>query len=228
MHSRITNFSFGYRCVAVLLCVGLCDLPMLAAANRPLGTIAEAENAHLDGASAVTGTTIYAGDAIDTESPGALRLRLANGQLYFSGASSATLSEHSGIAAANLVHGTASFSIPDSTQFELETPAGILRGSGRNFIRGQVAVNNPHELIVWAIRGDLILDNDGELHTIAEGKTFRIAIEEDSASPPSDDSPQTRRRKRKKLIFLLIFGGVLVGTSAILWHHASESNSDPN
>lgn len=228
MDSRKSGFSFGSRCVAALLCAGLCNLPMMAAGDKALGMIAEAEHAHLDGVSAVTGTTIYAGDAIETEDPGVLRLRLANGQLYFSGASAATLTEHSGVAAAKLVRGTASFSIPDSTQFELETPAGIIRGSGRNSVRGQVAINNPHELIVWAVRGDLILDNDGELHTIAEGKTFRIVIEDDSATPAGDESPQAKRRKRRKLLFFLIFGGALVGTAALLWHHAGESQSDPN
>lgn len=228
MDSRKSGFSFGSRCVAALLCAGLCNLPMMAAGDKALGMIAEAEHAHLDGVSAVTGTTIYAGDAIETEDPGVLRLRLANGQLYFSGASAATLTEHSGVAAAKLVRGTASFSIPDSTQFELETPAGIIRGSGRNAVRGQVAINNPRELIVWAVRGDLILDNDGELHTIAEGKTFRIVVEEDSATPAGDESPQAKRHKRRKLLFFLIFGGALVGTAALLWHHTGESQSDPN
>ena len=206
----------------------LCDLPAMATSDKALGMIAEAEHAHLDGVSAVTGTTIYAGDAIDTENPGVLRLRLASGQLYFSGASAATLSEHEGVAAAKLVRGTASFSIPDATQFELETPAGILRGSGRDFIRGQVTINNPHELIVWALHGDLILDNDGELNSIAEGKTFRIVIEDESANPAGDDSPQQKRRKRRKLLFFLIFGGALVGVSALIWTRTSESQYTPN
>lgn len=212
-----------------MLCAGLCNLPVMATGDKALGRVAEAEHAHLDGVSAVTGATIYAGDAIDTEDPGVLRLRMANGQLYFTGASAATLSEHSGVAAAKLVRGTASFSIPDSTRFELDTPAGILRGSGQNFIRGQVAINNPHELIVWAVRGDLILDNDGELHTIPEGKTFRVVIEDDSAAPSTgDDTPQGRRRKKRKLAFFLIFGGAVAATAALLWHYNVESPADPD
>lgn len=227
MHFRNSGFSFGSRCLAALLCAGLCNLPVMATGDKALGRVAEAEHAHLDGVSAVTGATIYAGDAIDTENPGVLRLRLASGQLYFTGSSAATLSEHSGVASARLVRGTASFSIPDSTQFELETPAGILRGSGQNFIRGQVAINNPHELIVWAVRGDLILDNDGELHTIAEGKTFRVVIEDDAAPSSNDDTPEQRRRKKRKLLFFLIFAGAVVGTSVALWHHNYESQYDP-
>lgn len=206
----------------------MCNLPVFAATDNALGRVAEAEHAQLDGVSAVIGTTIYAGDAVETENPGVLRLRLANGQLYFSAASAATLSRHEGVASAKLVRGTANFSIPDSTQFELETPAGVLRGSGRNLIRGQVAINNPHELIVSAVRGDLILDNDGELHTIAEGKTFRVVIEDDSTPSTSDDTPQQRRRRRRKLAFFLIFGGAVALTAAMLWHYNVESPADPD
>jgi len=199
----------------------------MAATEPPLGMIAEAEHAHLDGVSAVIGTTIYAGDAIDTDNPGVLRLRFGNGQLYFSSASAATLSEHSGVAAAKLTRGTASFSIPDSSRFELETPAGVFRGSGSNFTRGQVTINSPEELVVSAVRGDLILDSEGELYTIAEGKTFRIVIEEDPGSPSSDDTPQQRRKKKRRLLFFLLFGGALAGTAIAFWHTTAESQSDP-
>jgi hypothetical protein len=222
-----TGHSFGSRCVAALLCAGLSNLPAMATGDKALGMVAEAEHAHLDGVSAVSGATIYAGDAVETENPGVLRLRLGTGQLYFSGASAATLSEHSGVAGVKLVRGTASFAVPDSTQFELETPAGILRGSGRNATRGQVTITNPNELIVWAVRGDLILDNDGELHTIAEGKTFRVVIEDEPGSPAQGTPPANTRHRKRRLLFFLLFGGALVTVTALEWHTHSESPSDP-
>ncbi len=223
-----TGYSLGSKCVAAVLCAGLLNLPALATGDKALGMVAEAEHAHLDGVSAVSGATIYAGDAVDTENPGVLRLRLGAGQLYFSAATAATLSEHSGVAGVKLVRGTASFAVPDSTQFEIETPAGTFRGSGKNATRGQVTINSPNELIVWAVRGDLILDNDGELHTIAEGKTFRVVVEDQSGSQDQDNTPpkNTRHRKRR-LLFFLLFGGTLVGVTAALWIHQSESQTDP-
>lgn len=223
-----TGYSLGSKCVAAVLCAGLLNLPALATGDKALGMVAEAEHAHLDGVSAVSGATIYAGDAVDTENPGVLRLRLGTGQLYFSAATAATLSEHSGVAGVKLVRGTASFAVPDSTQFEIETPAGTFRGSGKNATRGQVTINSPNELIVWAVRGDLILDNDGELHTIAEGKTFRVVVEDQSGSQDQDNTPpkNTRHRKRR-LLFFLLFGGTLVGVTAALWIHQSESQTDP-
>jgi hypothetical protein len=227
MDSGTSGYSFASKCVAALLCAGLLNLPAMATGDKALGMVAEAQHAHLDGVSAVSGATIYAGDAIDTENPGALRLRLGTGQLYFTGASAATLSEHSGVAAAKLVRGTASFSVPDSTRFELETPAGFLRGSGNNATRGQVTITSPNELIVWALRGDLILDNDGELHTIAEGKTFRVVIEDEQDSQDQNAPPKNTRHRRRRLLFFLLFGGGLIAISAALWIHQSESPSDP-
>jgi hypothetical protein len=228
MNPGKAGYSFGAKCIAALVCAGLLNLPAMATGDKALGMVAEAEHAHLDGVSAVSGATIYAGDAIDTENPGVLRLRLGTGQLYFSGASAATLSEHSGVAGVKLVRGTASFAVPDSTQFEIETPAGTFRGSGKNATRGQVTITNPNELIVWAVRGDLILDNDGELHTIAEGKTFRVVIEDQSGSQDQDNTPpKNTRRRRRKLLFFLLFGGALVAVSAALWIHQSESQVDP-
>lgn len=227
MDSGTPGYSFASKCVAALLCAALLNLPAMATGDKALGMVAEAQHAHLDGVSAVSGATIYAGDAIDTENPGALRLRLGTGQLYFTGASAATLSEHSGVAAAKLVRGTASFSVPDSTRFELETPAGFLRGSGNNATRGQVTITSPNELIVWAVRGDLILDNDGELHTIAEGKTFRVVIEDEQDSQDQNAPPKNTRHRRRRLLFFLLFGGALVAVSAALWTHQSESQSTP-
>jgi hypothetical protein len=227
MQSGNSGYSFGSKCVAALLCAGLLNLPAMATGDKALGMVAEAQHAHLDGVSAVSGATIYAGDAVDTENPGVLRLRLGTGQLYFTGASAATLSEHSGVAAAKLVRGTASFSAPDSTRFELETPAGVLRGSGKNATRGQVTISSPNELIVWAVRGDLILDNDGELHTIAEGKTFRIVIQDESGSQDQNKPPTNTRHRKRRLLFFLLFGGGLVAVSAALWIHQSESQSAP-
>jgi len=227
MDSGTSGYSFASKCVAALLCAGLLNLPAMATGDKALGMVAEAQHAHLDGVSAVSGATIYAGDAIDTENPGALRLRLGTGQLYFTGASAATLSEHSGVAAAKLVRGTASFSVPDSTRFELETPAGFLRGSGNNATRGQVTITGPNELIVWAVRGDLILDNDGELHTIAEGKTFRVVIEDEQDSQDQNAPPKNTRHRRRRLLFFLLFGGGLIAISAALWIHQSESQSIP-
>lgn len=220
--------TFVQRGIAAVLVAGLISAPVLAGApnQRALGTIAEANRARLGGTSAVTGTTVYVGDVVETDTQGALRLRLGQGQLYLSASSSASLEEHAGLATVTLAKGSATFSLPDPTQFELETPAGILRGSGTKATRGEVSIHNPSEIVVTASHGDLVLDNDGDFHTIAEGKSFRIVIEEDSAGS-ADDTPKNTRHRKRKLLFFLIAAGAVVAATIPVWVFASESRSTP-
>jgi hypothetical protein len=227
-----TRRPFGHRCLAALLSSAMFALPALASDTyqKPLGSVAESARAQLDGISATTGATIYSGDVVATDSQGALRLQLGMGQLYLSASSSASLERHAGLATVTLERGSATFSLPDPIQFELETPAGTLRGSGTHATNGQVAIVAANQLVVTASRGALILDNDGELHTIAEGKSYRIVVEqEDSSSPAVQNAPPKAARKhRRKLLFFLIGAGVAVAATIPLWNFGSESPYRPH
>ena len=217
----------GLPCGRVVL-LGLAFLvaqPMLVTSSpKALGTVEEAEQARLGGGSAVSGATVYVGDVVETESHGALKLHLGTGQLYLSAASSASLEEHAGLATVTLAKGSARFSLPDPTQFELETPAGTLRGSGTRATRGQVAINGAHEIVVIASHGDLVLDNDGDFYTIPEGKSFRIVIEEDSSSSRlRRNAPQNLRQPKRKLLFFSIAESTLDTASLKLRRDRTES-----
>jgi hypothetical protein len=206
-------------------------LPALASDmyQKPLGSVAESARAQLDGNSAITGATLYPGDVVVTDSQGALRLQLGMGQLYLSASSSASLENHAGLSTVTLARGSATFSLPDPMQFELETPAGILRGSGTRATSGQVAIVAPNQLVVTASRGTLILDNGGELHVIPEGKSYRIVVEQDDSgsTPPNGQAPQSPRRHRRKLLFFLIGAGAAVAATIPFWNLGSESPSKP-
>lgn len=182
----------------------------LRADQKPLGAIAETAGAHLNGASALNGARIYSGDVIDTNMAGALHLRLGSGRLLLSASSEASLEQHGRLATVTLEKGSVTFSLPDPLQFELETPAGTLRGSGTQVTNGQVEIFGPHQIVVTASKGDLILDNDGELHVIPQGQSYRIAIEEDSfASVSSNRKPKRAHPHRKLFFFLLAPGGTV-------------------
>ena len=210
--------------LAVLLCLALV-MPILAASShKALGTVEEAERARLGGGSAVSGARIYVGDVAETDNRGVLQLRLGTGHLYLSAASAASLEEHAGLATVTLEKGSATFSLPDPTQFELETPVGTLRGSGRKATRGQVAIHGARETVVAASHGDLVLDNDGDFYTIAEGKSFRIVIEEDSSASGARRGAQKNTGQRKrKLLFFSIAGGTLVAVNLPLRPSSAES-----
>lgn len=178
--------------------------------QRPLGAIAETAGAHLNGASALNGATVYSGDVVETSTAGALHLRLGSGRLSLSASSEASLEQHGKLATVTLEKGSVTFALPDPLQFELETPAGTLRGSGTGATNGQVEIFGPHQIVVTASKGDLILDNDGELHVIPQGQSYRIAIEQDSlASVSSHGKPKRAHRHRKLFFFLLAPSGTM-------------------
>jgi len=154
----------------------------------------------------VTGTSLYAGDSLTTDKAGAVRLRLGKGKLYLSASSSASLEQRAGLATVTLAEGSATFSLPDPTQFELETPVGVLRGSGTKATQGQVRISKANEVEVSATHGDLVLDNEGEYYTLAQGKTFRIMIFNQSrlrAAHHSERASQASQNPTRNLVFII-------------------------
>jgi len=223
--------SFACSASAALLAVGLCTLPSNASSEKPLGVVAQAQRARLDNANAAMGASVYAGDTFETESGGTLRLRFGSSQTYLLASSAVTVSESSTGALITIERGTVGISSSTSGQVALDTPAGIVRGTEGKPAYGQVTITQPGEMIVSAYRGDLILDNEGELHTIPEGKSYRIVIQQDQ-EPSSGNNPefhpaQNKHRKRR-LAFYLIFTGVMGFVTYEIYNELAESPSKPN
>lgn len=195
-----------------MIAVAFATATICGADQKPLGAIAETVGAHLNGASALHGARIYPGDVVETNTAGVLDLRLGSGHLLLSASSEASLEQHGKLATVTLEKGSVTFSLPDPLQFELETPAGTLRGSGTRATDGQVEIFGPDQIVVTASKGDLILDNDGELHVISQGQSYRIAIEQDSliaASSERRPKPKRAHQHRKLFFFLLAPGGTM-------------------
>jgi hypothetical protein len=219
-------------CLAAVSILSLSDLPLAAGTGeKPLGVVVVAEHAHFAGANATAGTTIYAGDAFDTEKNGALCLRVGNGQIFLLSESAASVSKESQLVRIALTRGTAVFSSPAPEQFELETPAGMLRGTHGKAASGRVALTGPREVVISALSGDLALDNDGELHLIPSGKAVRVVIDDSDVGATADqDNPGTMphtRRRRKRLGFYIVFAGAVGGISAAIFNELSESPYKP-
>jgi len=195
----------AYRWAAVAMSGAIClAWAMTRPDPGPLATVEEATHASVRGASAATGTSLYGGDAVTTDKQGTVRLRLGKGKLYLSASSSASLEQRAGLATVTLAEGSATFSLPDPAQFELETPVGVLRGSGRKATQGQVRISKPTEVEVCATHGDLVLDNEGEYYTLAQGKTFRIVIinESDLRAAHDEQAPRASQNPTRKLVFI--------------------------
>ncbi|MFZ0882735.1 MAG: hypothetical protein WAN14_05015, partial [Candidatus Acidiferrales bacterium] len=106
---------------------------------------------------------------------------------------------------------------------------------------GQGTISSPLEVVISAYRVTLVLDNEGELHTIPAGKSYRVTMDLEPAAVAPTAEPaaqetqsdngqvvQPRKRRRKKLAFYLIFTGALAGASYALWDELAESPSKPN
>jgi hypothetical protein len=222
-------------CLVVLLVTSLLDIPALAAAAKPLGMVTQAQEAQLDNAKLAVGTTVYPGDTVVTDAGGGLRLKLGGSQLYLLADSAATLSQNAAAVHALVARGTVGFSSNDADNVELEIPEGIVHAADGQAAYGQVTILSTQEAVISAYRGALVLDNDGELHTIPAGKNYRVTMEFEQAEQQAPaastggDNPviQPRRRRRRKLAFYLIFTGAIAGISYAIWDELSESPSVP-
>jgi hypothetical protein len=210
-----------------VLIAGLCEIPAAAGTSeKPLAVVLVAEHAHLTGTKVVSGTTVYAGDALDTEESGTLGLRVGTSQFFLLSASAVTFGESAQIAQLRLTRGTMVFSSSKSGEFEVETPAGVLRAIAGQAASGRVALTGPNEMVISAYRGGLVLDNDGEMHSIPAGKAYRVVIEDSevTATAERDDPGNVHgKRRRRRLAFYLIVGGATAAISFGVWEELSES-----
>jgi hypothetical protein len=153
---------------------------------------------------------------------------VGSSQVYLTSFSAASFGQVSTLAHIVVARGTVGFSASAPDRLELETPAGILRGESGQPVFGQVTLSGPQEMLISAYRGNLILDNDGEFHTISEGKTYRVTIDSETSAASSDDEPKNvHRKKRRKLGFFLL-GGAAAVAGYFIYQEASESPSDPH
>jgi len=226
--------SIARSCIAAML-ASLMAFPGFAANEKPLGLVVQAQSAEVSNVKLAIGTTVYPGDKVETDAGGTLRLRMGTSQLYLLASSSATLGQRTDSLFAEVARGTVGFSSNGADQFELEVPQGVIRASNGQPAYGQVTIVNPQEIIVSAFHGSLVLDNDGELHTIPEGKSYRVTMDLEpavatpapAAAPYRDNADNTpAKRRRKKLAFIILFGGIGALASYGIWTVLSESPSN--
>lgn len=224
--------SLAKSCLIAILIAAIINIPAFAADEKPLGLVTQAMSAHLGDATVAIGTTVYPGDTIATEVGGTARLKIGGGQIYLLSSSAATLSQSSNAVLAVVARGTVGFSSNGTDQLALEIPEGILRAADGVPSYGQVTIISPLEVVISAYRGTLVLDNDGELHTISEGKSYRVTMDFQPAAEPqgpagAPTSGKITYPKHRHLVFDLIMLGAGAGAGYALWYHLTESPSHP-
>ncbi len=176
-----------------IVVVGLNSAPAFAgtgtaADEKPMGLVTQATMAQLGDAKAMIGTTVYAGDAVETEQGGLLRLRVGTSQIYLLSSSAAVLSSGASNLSAKVIRGTVGISTTSADPVALELPEGILRPESGQPTYGQVTIVSPNEVVITAYSGSLVLDNDGELHTIPAGKSYRVTMDLEASNTTAQDA----------------------------------------
>jgi hypothetical protein len=219
-----------------ILSASLLNLPALAANEKPLGLVTQAQEANIGTAVIAVGTTVYPGDTVETDQGGTLRMKVGGSQVYLLASSTATLSQKSDMVHALVARGTVGFSSNGTDQVGLEIPEGIVSAANGQPAYGQVTLTGPREVVISAYRGTLVLDNDGELHTIPAGKSYRVSMDLEPASTtkPAQEAAGVGGKdqdivapKKRHLAFDLIVLGTMGAVAAVVYYEVTQSPSVP-
>jgi hypothetical protein len=206
--------------------------PALGTHRRVLGIVTETNRGHLDSQEAKLGANIYSCDSLDTNDGVALRVRVGVSQVYLAADSSASLEDDGMTIQVLAESGTVGFSEPATANLSVRTPAGVIRAAGAYAAVGEIIYKGPNELVITAIRGNLTLDNDGELRTIPEGTsadvTFEDALSQGCRNEGGAEQPQHNPNLPRKIKFIYVIPPALAIPSYILWQEMTESGSKPH
>jgi len=218
-------------CLIAILVAGMLNLPAYAANDSPLGMIIQAEGlAHLGPTKAAIGSTVYPGDSVFTETGSTMRLRVGGSQVYLLSESGASLSQGKDMVHVVVSHGTVGFSSPANDPVGLDTPLGFVHPVPGHAAFGQVTLNSRIEMIVTAYHGDLIVEENGNVHTILEGKSYRITTDLEPPAQPSSSSQSSQGSGTKSAMsspkgeVIAIVGGAAL-LSWLAWSEFCESPS---
>jgi hypothetical protein len=192
------------------------------------GVIVSAERASIGSANATTGSTIFAGDRLNTDSSGHLQIRAAAARLLLTASSHVIWGEEEGTPEATLTGGTAIFSTANSKAFLLRAGTAVFRPENDQPTIGNVTLLNAKELVVRCSRGALTIAVEDDVRVIPEGTAYRIVLD---ANPlPSADAAQWDPRPPKKsgkskfIWYAIAFAS---GITIIAVHEALESPDRP-
>lgn len=240
--SRRWKVRFVLRaCLTAVLIGTLINLPVAGAAEKPLGMVTQSQAAHLDSAAAAVGATVYAGDTIDTDSSGSIRLRAGTAQYYLMSSSSSRLQETSAGIRAELTHGTAGFASGTSDIVEMNVLGATVRSRSGEAAHGRVSIVGANELVVTSFRGPFDISIDGDTHVVADGQSYKVQI----VDAPDQDQDQLGKstvkgnngsgtipavRNRKKVLVIVLYSAAIAGAiigGYFIYHELNESPSAP-
>jgi len=157
------------------------------------------------------GTTIYDGDRLSTDADGELRLFIGEAVLRLGDRSSVIVRETPSKAGkefeAELLAGTVVLSVTTANGGEVVACSAQIRpvSETRGVVRVQIF--GPHELNVYAQRGAAQISYRGETETIAEGKAYRVLLNDPADGAARGQGARISGKRRKALLLIAIGAG---------------------
>jgi hypothetical protein len=167
------------------MCICVLIVPVSSAAPAIVGTVTTADRALVGTAAASTGTTVFGGDQITTDSNGSVQIRAGGARFLLSGASSALLGDETGIPNATLYRGTALFSTANAKAFLLRAAQAEIRPASDSPTVAQVSILGARELLVRSKRGAISITFEGETKVLPEGSSYKVVLQGDEDAIPS-------------------------------------------
>jgi ferric-dicitrate binding protein FerR (iron transport regulator) len=181
------------------------------------------------------GTTVFSGDKLSTAESGSVQLRTGNARFLLAASSSATVSEDSGIPAARLLRGSATFSTANAKAFALTAATAVIRPKSDEATIGQVTILAEKQLLVKCTRGALTITVGDDSRVIPEGSAYRIVLEPANEEAQDQPPPQGAGTKgsagaprvagSSKFVWYAVAAATLLTVWAV--HEALESPDRP-
>lgn len=194
--------------------------------------VVSAQRARVGTAEASVGTTVFAGDQLDTDEAGSLQLRAGAARFLLTASSGVTWGTEGGMPLATLTRGGAIFSTAGAHAFALRAKTAILQPQNDQPTVGNVTILGPKELVIRCSRGALTIAVEDDLRVIPEGTAYRVILDPDAA-PRAGETPtptswgQNRPIRPGKSKFLWYAIGFTVVVTAIAVYYAWESPDRP-
>jgi hypothetical protein len=212
--------------VAGLLVAVLAQAPVLKAAPPAsvpaLGVITQALHANVGDSAAMTGSTIFEGDVLQTDKDGSLRVRVGASQAYLFNQASVVLHPSANGFSANLTRGGVILSSNSGQTFHLLADGATIEPGTVQPTVAQVTWVSPKELVVSSQKGSLQVSMGNQTETIADGTSYRMVIAPPAASAPAASSPSSPASPQATLagsnftLYLLIGLAVILTTVGII------------
>src|ERR1700681_655843 len=195
-----------------------------------MGTVVSAYQAHVGTAAASAGTTLFAGDQLDTEETGSLQLRAGSARLLLTAKSGVNWGIEAGMPLATLTRGGAVFSTAGARALALKAGTAIFRPQTDEPTVGNVTILGPKELVVRCSRGALTIAVDDDIRVIPEGTSYRVILDAEAAPRAGEPAPSPASWGNNRPIhpgkskFLWYAIGV---TALVTWYAVSEALESP-